>query len=186
LSDGKGGDRRHEIFVGWLLLISGIAGLITTFGARHAPGFWWSLLSALRFSVEGMRSMIPLTSIQPHCPLSSRLCSTAYMMEMTPSMTMPLTGQSSRTAPAAMPSELLGEMRDPLPVGGIIEDDPLRQEQLPMLANGLRETRAESQSRCPNLLTLGHARRRSCALVWTLPLRCHDHLGSCYPARFRG
>jgi uncharacterized membrane protein HdeD (DUF308 family) len=36
-----------EIFVGWLLLISGIAGLITTFGARHAPGFWWSLLSAL-------------------------------------------------------------------------------------------------------------------------------------------
>jgi uncharacterized membrane protein HdeD (DUF308 family) len=35
------------IFIGWLFLISGIAGLITTFGARHAPGFWWSLLSAL-------------------------------------------------------------------------------------------------------------------------------------------
>src|ERR1700731_3762452 len=29
------------IFIGWLFLISGIAGLITTFGARHAPGFWW-------------------------------------------------------------------------------------------------------------------------------------------------
>ena len=35
------------IFIGWLFLISGIAGLITTFGARHAPGFWWSLLSAV-------------------------------------------------------------------------------------------------------------------------------------------
>src|SRR5213594_2744862 len=35
------------IFLGWLFLISGIVGLITTFWARHAPGFWWSLLSAL-------------------------------------------------------------------------------------------------------------------------------------------
>jgi uncharacterized membrane protein HdeD (DUF308 family) len=35
------------IFIGWLFLISGVAGLITTFGARHAPGFWWALLSAL-------------------------------------------------------------------------------------------------------------------------------------------
>ena len=35
------------IIIGWLFLISGVAGLITTFGARHAPGFWWSLLSAV-------------------------------------------------------------------------------------------------------------------------------------------
>lgn len=35
------------ILFGWLLLISGIVGLITTFVARHAPGFWWSLLSAV-------------------------------------------------------------------------------------------------------------------------------------------
>jgi uncharacterized membrane protein HdeD (DUF308 family) len=34
------------IFLGWLFLISGIVGLFTTFWARHAPGFWWSLLSA--------------------------------------------------------------------------------------------------------------------------------------------
>ncbi|SRR6266536_2757624 len=34
------------IFLGWLFLISGVVGLLTTFGARHAPGFWWSLLSA--------------------------------------------------------------------------------------------------------------------------------------------
>jgi uncharacterized membrane protein HdeD (DUF308 family) len=35
------------ILFGWLFLISGIVGLITTFALRHAPGFWWSLLSAV-------------------------------------------------------------------------------------------------------------------------------------------
>src|ERR1700730_19142690 len=35
------------IILGWIFLASGIAGLITTFGARQAPGFWWSLLSAV-------------------------------------------------------------------------------------------------------------------------------------------
>jgi uncharacterized membrane protein HdeD (DUF308 family) len=36
-----------ELIVGWLFLVSGIVGLITTFWMRHAPGFWWSLLSAV-------------------------------------------------------------------------------------------------------------------------------------------
>jgi uncharacterized membrane protein HdeD (DUF308 family) len=36
-----------EIIVGWVFLFSGIAGLITTFRMRHAPGVWWSLLSAI-------------------------------------------------------------------------------------------------------------------------------------------
>jgi uncharacterized membrane protein HdeD (DUF308 family) len=35
------------VFLGWLFVISGIAGLVTTFGARHAAGFWWSLISAV-------------------------------------------------------------------------------------------------------------------------------------------
>jgi uncharacterized membrane protein HdeD (DUF308 family) len=35
-----------EILFGWLFLVSGILGLITTFWMRNAPGFWWSLLSA--------------------------------------------------------------------------------------------------------------------------------------------
>jgi uncharacterized membrane protein HdeD (DUF308 family) len=35
------------LFLGWLFLISGIVGLITTFMMRNAPGFWWSLLSAV-------------------------------------------------------------------------------------------------------------------------------------------
>src|SRR5438270_658478 len=42
------------IFIGWLFLISGVAGLITTFGARHAPGFWWSLLSAVLAIAAGL------------------------------------------------------------------------------------------------------------------------------------
>jgi uncharacterized membrane protein HdeD (DUF308 family) len=32
---------------GWLFLVGGFAGLITTFVMWHAPGFWWSLLSAV-------------------------------------------------------------------------------------------------------------------------------------------
>jgi uncharacterized membrane protein HdeD (DUF308 family) len=35
------------IFLGWMFLISGIAGLTLTFWARGMPGFWWSLLSAI-------------------------------------------------------------------------------------------------------------------------------------------
>jgi len=35
------------IFLGWLFLISGIAGLAVTFWARRMPGFWWSLVSAV-------------------------------------------------------------------------------------------------------------------------------------------
>ena len=35
------------IFLGWLFLIGGVVGLVATFGSRQAPGFWWSLLSAV-------------------------------------------------------------------------------------------------------------------------------------------
>jgi uncharacterized membrane protein HdeD (DUF308 family) len=35
------------IILGWIFLASGIMGLITTFRGRQAPGFWWSLVSAL-------------------------------------------------------------------------------------------------------------------------------------------
>jgi len=36
-----------EIILGWLFFISGIVGLVMTFMMRHAPGFWWSLFSAV-------------------------------------------------------------------------------------------------------------------------------------------
>jgi uncharacterized membrane protein HdeD (DUF308 family) len=35
------------LFIGWLFIVSGVIGLATTFWARHIPGFWWSLVSAL-------------------------------------------------------------------------------------------------------------------------------------------
>ena len=35
------------IVIGWIFLVSGVVGLFTTIWARQAPGFWWSLISAL-------------------------------------------------------------------------------------------------------------------------------------------
>ena len=56
------------ILVGWLFLISGIVGLVTTFMSRQAPGFWWSLLSAVLGIAAGivllvspLRAMVTLT-----------------------------------------------------------------------------------------------------------------------------
>jgi uncharacterized membrane protein HdeD (DUF308 family) len=41
------------ILFGWMFLISGIAGLFTTFAMRQSPGFWWSLLSGVLGVVVG-------------------------------------------------------------------------------------------------------------------------------------
>jgi uncharacterized membrane protein HdeD (DUF308 family) len=46
------------IFLGWLFVISGIMGLIATFWARQAPGFWWSLLSAVLGIAVGLVLLI--------------------------------------------------------------------------------------------------------------------------------
>ncbi len=43
-----------EIVIGWLLLLSGVIGLISTFSMRHAPGFLWSLFSAVLGIVAGV------------------------------------------------------------------------------------------------------------------------------------
>ncbi len=42
------------IIIGWILLFSGGVGLVSTFQMRPAPGFWWSLLSALIGIVAGI------------------------------------------------------------------------------------------------------------------------------------
>src|ERR1700736_323481 len=42
------------IFLGWMFLISGVAGLALTFWARQMPGFWWSLISAALAVVAGL------------------------------------------------------------------------------------------------------------------------------------
>jgi uncharacterized membrane protein HdeD (DUF308 family) len=42
------------IFLGWMFLISGVAGLALTFWARQMPGFWWSLVSAVLAIAAGV------------------------------------------------------------------------------------------------------------------------------------
>jgi uncharacterized membrane protein HdeD (DUF308 family) len=42
------------IILGWLFLVSGVVGLVTTFWARGAPGFWWALVSAVLATAAGI------------------------------------------------------------------------------------------------------------------------------------
>jgi uncharacterized membrane protein HdeD (DUF308 family) len=52
------------IFFGWLFLVSGGVGLATTFLTRGAPGFWWSLLSAvLAIIVGGLLIASPVSGV---------------------------------------------------------------------------------------------------------------------------
>jgi uncharacterized membrane protein HdeD (DUF308 family) len=53
-----------ELLFGWLFLISGIAGAITTFMMRQAPGFWWSLVSAILSIAVGVVMLLwPLSGV---------------------------------------------------------------------------------------------------------------------------
>jgi uncharacterized membrane protein HdeD (DUF308 family) len=53
-----------ELFIGWLILLSGVLGLVMTFQTRGSPGFGWSLLSALLGIVVGIvLVMWPLSGV---------------------------------------------------------------------------------------------------------------------------
>ncbi len=53
-----------ELLFGWLFLFSGIAGAITTFLMREAPGFWWSLVSAILAIAVGVVMLLwPLSGV---------------------------------------------------------------------------------------------------------------------------
>jgi uncharacterized membrane protein HdeD (DUF308 family) len=53
-----------ELFVGWLILLSGVLGLVMTFQTRGSPGFGWSLLSAVLGIVVGIvLVMWPLSGV---------------------------------------------------------------------------------------------------------------------------
>lgn len=41
------------IFLGWLFLIGGIVGAVTSLSRPNAPGFWWALLSAVVTIIAG-------------------------------------------------------------------------------------------------------------------------------------
>jgi uncharacterized membrane protein HdeD (DUF308 family) len=54
------------ILIGWLFLFSGVVGLVVTFMARGAPGFWWSLLSAILAIAAGLVLLIfPKDAVLP-------------------------------------------------------------------------------------------------------------------------
>jgi uncharacterized membrane protein HdeD (DUF308 family) len=64
-----------EALIGWLLLVSGIVGLIATLRMRSAPGFGWSLLSAAIAIAAGVVLLIwPLSGA-----LSLTLVLTAFL-----------------------------------------------------------------------------------------------------------
>jgi uncharacterized membrane protein HdeD (DUF308 family) len=46
------------IIFGWIFLIAGLIGWVTTFAARGAPGFWWSLVSAVIATAAGLMLLI--------------------------------------------------------------------------------------------------------------------------------
>ncbi len=48
------GSANVTVVLGWLFLVSGAIGLATTYWARQAPGFWWSLVSALLAIIVGV------------------------------------------------------------------------------------------------------------------------------------
>jgi uncharacterized membrane protein HdeD (DUF308 family) len=62
-----------EIVIGWVVLLSGIVGLISTLRMRSAPGFWWSLFSAalgiaagailLRWPLSGVVSLTLILTV---------------------------------------------------------------------------------------------------------------------------
>lgn len=46
------------IIIGAVFFASGVTGLISTFSGRRAPGFWWSLISALLGIVVGLLLLV--------------------------------------------------------------------------------------------------------------------------------
>jgi uncharacterized membrane protein HdeD (DUF308 family) len=53
-----------ELLIGWLILLSGVLGLVMTFQTRGSPGFGWSLLSAVVGILVGIALLIwPLSGV---------------------------------------------------------------------------------------------------------------------------
>jgi uncharacterized membrane protein HdeD (DUF308 family) len=60
------------LVIGWLFLISGIVGLVTTFWMRGVPGLWWALLSAVIAIAAGIVLLL--------WPISGRLSLTLVLI----------------------------------------------------------------------------------------------------------
>jgi uncharacterized membrane protein HdeD (DUF308 family) len=76
------------IFLGWMFLVSGIAGLFVTYWARHMPGFWWSLISAALAVLAGgillarpMQGVLTLTIVIGAYFLAEGVTTIMYALE---------------------------------------------------------------------------------------------------------
>lgn len=76
------------IFLGWMFLISGIAGLFVTYWARQTPGFWWSLVSAALAVLAGgillarpMEGALTLTIVVGAYFLAEGIATIMYALE---------------------------------------------------------------------------------------------------------
>src|SRR5229473_7100951 len=76
------------IFLGWMFLISGVAGLVVSFWARHMPGFWWSLISAALAVLAGgvllarpMQAVLTLTIVVGAYFLAEGVTTIMYALE---------------------------------------------------------------------------------------------------------
>jgi uncharacterized membrane protein HdeD (DUF308 family) len=76
------------IFLGWMFLITGIAGLFVTFWARQMPGFWWSLFSAALAVLAGliliarpMQAVLTLTIVVGAYFLAEGIITIMYALE---------------------------------------------------------------------------------------------------------
>src|SRR5207237_10481137 len=76
------------IFLGWMFLVTGIAGLVVSFWAREMPGFWWSLISAALAVLAGgillarpMQAMLTLTIVVGAYFLAEGVTTIMYALE---------------------------------------------------------------------------------------------------------
>jgi len=76
------------ILLGWMFMISGVAGLALTFWARGMPGFWWSLLSAalaigagLILLVQPVQGALTLTIVVGAYFLAEGVATIMYALE---------------------------------------------------------------------------------------------------------
>jgi uncharacterized membrane protein HdeD (DUF308 family) len=76
------------IFLGWMFLVSGVAGLVATYWARNMPGFWWSLISAALAVLAGgillarpMQGVLTLTIVVGAYFLAEGVATIMYALE---------------------------------------------------------------------------------------------------------
>jgi uncharacterized membrane protein HdeD (DUF308 family) len=76
------------IFLGWMFLVTGVAGLVMTYWARNMPGFWWSLISAALAVLAGgillarpMQGVLTLTIVVGAYFLAEGIATIMYALE---------------------------------------------------------------------------------------------------------